>query len=449
MATIRIVRLVTDISEEGLCPIYLRVSDRQGREHFFTGFYTNRQNENKFDDSKDGSLFAQGRGVSYLVDYKNESGKWEQMKNKDANEALSEMLKRAKAILDRYNAGHISWTMDMFREEFQNKPKRNTFLDYANDIIKTEYRDKGHYKQADILEDAINSLSKFDPHLNKRLFQDINAAYIGKYVDHCKSSGNKPNTISIRLRAIRRTLNLAIRDGIGCKDSYPFSKDNDSNKVSIPQTEINKADQYLTLDSLKKLANTTFDNYVLERTKHLFLFSLHTRGMNWKDMALLTDSNFYSATVVDEETLEESEVTMIGYGRSKTKTKYDIQVTPAIQEELNWFKENSVLYGEYVLPIISKDIKPENLDDYLRQVRKRFNASLKQIATALELPESQRNITIYSARHSFAMSMRSNGKDIELISQALGHKSLSTTKHYLEKFSTTKMAKETSLDLSL
>jgi integrase len=74
---------------------------------------------------------------------------------------------------------------------------------------------------------------------------------------------------------------------------------------------------------------------------------------------------------------------------------------------------------------------------------------LKKLAAVLELPESQQDLTIYTARHSFAMAMQNQDKPVEIISQALGHQSVETTKHYLEKFSTTRMAKETDIDLSM
>lgn len=46
------------------------------------------------------------------------------------------------------------------------------------------------------------------------------------------------------------------------------------------------------------------------------------------------------------------------------------------------------------------------------------------------------------------MTMLNLDKSIEVISQALGHQSVETTKHYLAKFSSSKMAKETDIDLS-
>lgn len=115
---------------------------------------------------------------------------------------------------------------------------------------------------------------------------------------------------------------------------------------------------------------------------------------------------------------------------------------------MDWFAENTLLYEDYVLPIISVQTSPETLDMYLAKIRQRFNHSLRKIAEILEFPESQQNITSYTARHSFAMTMQNLDKPVEIISQAQGHQSVETTKHYLAKFSSTKMAKETDIDLS-
>lgn len=164
-------------------------------------------------------------------------------------------------------------------------------------------------------------------------------------------------------------------------------------------------------------------------------------------MATLTKDNLYQATVTDTSTKQSRQVTMLQYKRSKTKGEFDIQVTPNIQRELDWFKGNTPLFEDYLLPIISVKTTPEKMGGYIHQVRKRFNRSLKQLAKEVGLPESQQKISIYSARHSFAMTLQDKGKSVEIISQALGHQSVETTKHYLAKFSTTKMADETDIDL--
>lgn len=294
----------------------------------------------------------------------------------------------------------------------------------------------------------IQSLKNFDKQFDSRAFQDINVDYINKYIAHCSKKGNSDTTLKIRLGEIRRIFNIAIREGVAAQELYPFSKNKEDGKVRIPKTSPTKTDQYLSLESMKILANTPMKNHVLERTRHLFLFSFYCRGMNWKDMALLTKSSFFPILVTDDETKKTSEVTMMEYRRSKTKGEFVIQVTPNIQKELDWFTENTLLYEDHVIPIISVPTTPETLDMYLAKVRQRFNHSLRKLAKELGFPESQQKITSYTARHSFAMTMLNLDKSVEIISQALGHQSVETTKHYLAKFSSSKMAKETDIDLS-
>ena len=288
----------------------------------------------------------------------------------------------------------------------------------------------------------------YDKDFGKKAFQDINVKYLNGYIVHSEKKGNSSSTISIRLREIRRIFNIAIRDKVITSQLYPFSSGKEDGKVKIPKTELSKTDQYLPLESMKLLVGTPSENPRLERTRHLFLFSYYSRGINWKDMALLTSNSFYKVTVTDETTKKSKEVTVMQYHRSKTRGEFDIQVNQSIQRELDWFKNNTPLFKDYALPIISLEVAPEKLDEYLMQVRKRFNRSLKALAKELGLPESQQNISIYTARHSFAMTLQNKGKSVEIISQALGHQSVETTKHYLAKFSTTRMAEETDIDLS-
>ena len=430
---------------DGKYPVLLCISDRGKRAYFTTGFSST---EKEFDASREGGRFTQGKGIKkFFVDRKEEDGSIKSYSNSEANDKLAALESRAKEILRKYNDEHISWGFDQFRADFVNAPKRELFLGYADDVIEKEYRAKGQYQKASIMVDAIQSFKTYDSQLAKKAFQDISPKYLEGYIAHCEKKGNGNGTISIRLREIRRIFSLAIRDKIISPELYPFSSGKEDGKIKLPKTELSKTDQYLTEESLKKLAKTVMTDPILERTRHLFLFSFHCRGMNWKDMAQLEKANFRLAMVTDETTKESEEVTMMQYRRSKTKGAFHIQVTSNIQRELDWFRENTGLFKDYVLPIISKDIEPNELDEYLKQRRKRFNHSLQKLAKELEFPESQQNITIYTARHSFAMSLQTADKPIEIISQALGHQSVETTKHYLEKFSTTRMAEETDINL--
>lgn len=445
MAKIRTI-LKSTKDADGRHAVLLMLSDRKQREYFSTGFSAT---DKEFDSSKQGGRFHQGRGVRpFYLKRKEEDGSTKVYSNKDANIILANLENRASDILKGYNEKHINWGLDQFRTDFVNAPKRELFRSFADSIIQQEYSDKGRHKSATVALEAIRSLERFDAQLDTKSFQDINVKYLTGYIAFCKKNGNSDSTIKIRLGEVRRIFNIAIREGVASQENYPFSSGKEDGKIRIPKTALSKTDQYLPMDSMKKLANTPMENHVLERTRHLFLFSYYCRGMNWKDMALLTKSSFFPLVVTDENTKEMREVTMMEYRRSKTKGEFLIQVTPNIQRELDWFSENTALYADYVLPIISVEITPEKMDMYIAKIRQRFNHSLRKIAEILEFPDSQQDISSYTARHSFAMTMQNLNKPVEIISQALGHQSVETTKHYLAKFSSTKMAKETDIDLS-
>lgn len=428
---------------DGRQQVLLRLSDQGRRCYFTTGFSAIPE---EFDE--DGGRFVQGRGIrTFNLERKEENGSTKVYTNREANDKLSELERRANSIIQQYNDDHIDWGFDMFRSDFVNAPKRELFYSYAESVIDKEYREKEHFGKAAIAEGALVSLLEYDSQLVKRSFHDISVPYLNGYIAHCKGKKQSNGTISIRLREIRRIFNIGIRDKDVSPELYPFSSGKEDGKVRIPKAELSKTDQYLPLESMMLIAQTTFENPILERTKHLFLFSYYCRGMNWRDMALLRKENLYQATVVDTAAKQNRQVTMLQYKRSKTKGEFDIQVTANIQRELDWFKANTSLFEDYLLPIISVSTAPEKLDEYLHQIRKRFNRHLKDIAKAVGLPESQQSISIYSARHSFAMTLQDKGKPVEIISQALGHQSVETTKHYLTKFSTTKMAEETDIDL--
>lgn len=440
MATISIILKKSKTNSEGEHPIILRLADSGNkRVYFSTGFNGTDKN---FDTV--GGRFFQGKGVrSFNVKRKEDGGGIKVYTNKEANDKLAEIENRARSILREYNEEHVDWSIEQFKDAFVNKPKRQFFLAYMEDCVEKEYRDRGQYSTADTVKYTIKALKRYDKNLAKKTFQEITTKYLADFESFCRKEGALTATISIRDRVIKRVFNIAIRDKVITPDIYPFSSGSDDGKYKIPQPKLTKTNEFLPTESLKKLANTTFEDFKMERDRHLFLFSFYCMGINWKDMALLEKSNFIRTTTVDGK-----EVLVMRYRRSKTQGEFEILVVPNIQKELDWFRDNTPLFKNYVLPIISVEVAPDKLPAYIAQKRKRFNRKLKEIAKALDLPESQLNVTSYHARHSFAMALQEKGRSVEIISQALGHQSVETTKHYLAKFSTTTMAEQTDIDLS-
>ena len=116
--------------------------------YFSTGFYST---EDRFDSGPDGGRFIQGKGVkSFDVERKEEGGEIRVYKNKEANDILAGLERKARLILKKYNDEHIDWGFEQFRDDYTNAPKREKFLDFARDVVEKEYRSAGHFKKANI-----------------------------------------------------------------------------------------------------------------------------------------------------------------------------------------------------------------------------------------------------------------------------------------------------------
>ena len=439
MSTIRTI-LKSSKDADGNYPVLLMLSDRGKRVYIATGFSAKRE---QFDDSKEGGRFLQGRGIRpFSVTRKEENGSIGTYTNKEANDALANLELRAANILKSYQEKNVNWSLEQFRSDFVNAPKRSTFYRFAEEVVEKDYRDREQISTANTVKYTLIALKRFDHDIEAKTFQEITSKYLEAFEAFCKKEGAVPGTISIRMRVIKRIFNIAIRDKVISRDLYPFSNGSDDGRYRPPQPKLTKTNQFLPTESLKKLATHKFSRTAFERDKHLFLFSFYCKGINWKDMALLRKSNVHRITTAEGE-----EIQVLRYCRAKTQGEFELKIDLPIQRELDWFKANTRRYSDYLLPIIAKKIAPDDLGDYLAQRRKRFNANLKKMAIELEFPESQLSLTSYHARHSFAMALLDKGKPVEIISQALGHQSVKTTKHYLAKFSTTRMAEETYIDL--
>lgn len=132
----------------------------------------------------------------------------------------------------------------------------------------------------------------------------------------------------------------------------------------------------------------------------------------------------------------EGGVEHIVYKRHKTEHSKNakfirIPVTAELRNLLLWFKENTVLISDRLLPLVSKDYNGEQLYDHLRRRLARYNDRLKEIGEELGFTEK---LTSYVSRHSMAMTLQADGVSREMISQVMGHKDLETTNTYLDSF---------------
>ena len=275
-----------------------------------------------------------------------------------------------------------------------------------------------YVKKADILQrmsirNALFSFSVFCGTCNVS-FRQITRESLRLYGQYLYENGLKLNTISTYMRMLRSIYNRGVEAG-----NAPF----------VPRLF---HEAYTGIDVCQKRALTAaelhrllFDDPRSERLRRIqdiasLLFQLC--GMSFADLAHL-----------EKSALENN---ILRYNRIKTKTPMSVEVLDSAMvkiDRLRSVRKSQPGCPDYLLDILcgDKSRKDEKAYREYQSALRWFNNSLKELARALHLKSP---VTSYTLRHSWATIAKYRGVSIEMISEALGHKSIKTTQTYLKGF---------------
>jgi integrase len=331
-------------------------------------------------------------------------------------------------IIDDFDAAGIDWTLNQFEAKFLNIEKKTGVEAYFTKTIE-ELKASNHIGNARCYANCLHILKEHNPKFDKLVFNEIDLSYINRLHNYLYNErGCALNTIRYYMKAFRAILNKARGVHEASIVTYPFGDDG----YKIKSEPTNK--RYLPSEIIEILKTKEIENFHLNLYRNIFLFSYYSQGMAFVDMANLTKSD-----IVKEEGSK-----YIKYRRQKTESKGSefiyVAISIQIQTLIDWFKSNNVLIGDYLLPIITIDgYKGEKFYQHVRDRLHRYNKNLKDLAKALEIEGI--NLTGYVSRHSYAMKLKNSDVSEDIISEALGHKDLKTTKTYLGSFAKKKISK--------
>ena len=289
------------------------------------------------------------------------------------------------------NVGKSSSVSDIFLE----------YIEYLREMKRTGYLLS--------IRQTYNSMLKFATSLDIP-FSEIDCGWLKKYETWLRKQGKSENTIGIRFRNLRMIYNIAIEKGVVKKDLYPF----DSYKVSRLHKETAK--RAIQKSDIQAVLNYSLDGKDLytKLAVHLFSFSYFMGGINFVDMAYLTEKNIVNGRLV--------------YNRKKTSKLINLPLSSESMKIIGLYKDN----GMYLFPILSAVHKTEQQKlNRLHKVITKVNRALKEIGVELGLPIK---LTTYVARHSFATVLKRAGVSTSVISESLGHSSEKITQIYLDSF---------------
>lgn len=260
------------------------------------------------------------------------------------------------------------------------------------------------------IRQTYNSLLDFNKHLDI-YFSEIDLFWLKRYETWLRKQDKSENTIGIRFRNIRMLFNLAIEMELVKPECYPFQK------YKVSKLHENTAKRALAKDEILQIINFTGrvgDKYAALAID-LFTFSYFMGGINFVDMAYLTESNIIDGRLI--------------YKRKKTSKLINL---PLQERALLVLKEYEGKNKPYLFPIFSSLHKTEQQKlNRLHKVISKVNKELKAIGKELNIPIK---LTTYVARHSYATVLKRAGVSTSIISESLGHSSEKITQIYLDSF---------------
>ena len=293
-----------------------------------------------------------------------------------------------------------------------NKSKRqHAFYAYATRLIEASRR-AGRHNTADLYRTTRNWVDRFmkgkELEMNK-----ITTGWVARFAVYLQVAGLKPNSVHTYLSNFRALFHQACRDGLVSRPILsPF-------EGVMPRKERGEA-RALAESELKEIAVLHLDEPELERVVDFGTFSFLACGIPFADLARLTADNIQGDEVV--------------YRRKKTGALIRIGITPAMRKLIEKYASAS---SRYLFPILPEE-RAVGHEEYKALLRM-YNRSLKEIGRSLSTPV---RLTSYTFRHSWATNAYRKHVPLSVISQALGHTSEQTTRHYLSALDQSELNRE-------
>lgn len=267
------------------------------------------------------------------------------------------------------------------------------------------------------IQQTYNSLIKFNRHLDIP-FSEMDYNWLRRYETLLRKQGKSENTIGIRFRTIRMIFNLAIEMEVVKPEYYPFKK------FKVSKLHQDTAKRAITKDDVQAIINypTAGKGFYVCLAIDLFTFSYFMGGINFVDIAFLTERN-----VIDNRLI---------YTRKKTGKLINLPLQERAALLLKRYKDKS---KPYLFPILSDFHKTEQQRlNRLHKVITKVNTVLKSLGEELNIPVK---LTTYVARHSYATILKRAGVPTSIICESLGHSSEKVTQVYLDSFENSQIDK--------
>lgn len=240
-------------------------------------------------------------------------------------------------------------------------------------------------------------------------FQDFSAEIVKDFEIYIRNKQCSWNTVATYIKVLKATYNRAIECGAAIYKPRLFA--------NVHTTTDNRRKRALNADEIGALIAD--DKETKSKTdfhvRHIFKLMFLLRGIPFVDLAYLRKSDVCDGYIM--------------YHRRKTKRAMTVKLTAEATMLVNELSASTPLNSPYLFPFI---LSPEGSE----AAYKEYQCALRQINHKLQSlsQDMPTHLSTYTARHTWATMAYYCEIHQGIISEAMGHSSISVTETYLKPF---------------
>ncbi|MEM6783499.1 MAG: site-specific integrase [Bacteroidota bacterium] len=399
MATVTPVLRTDKRDKRGRCPIWLRLSDRDGTRYLSLG-----EKVLPFQWNKKKRRVRKGHPDADLL-----------------NELIAARLTEARAEILRLKIARTYATADHLKDALAEDQAADFFEATRAHLADLEKR--GQVARLRRLRAVLGKLERFAG--SPLPFDRITTALLTDFETHCLTElGNKQSSVATNLRDLRALYNHAVKRGLADEANSPFRHFTIKKGARPERAKLSYA-EIQAIEALDLEAET-----LIWHVRNYFLFAFYCAGIRFSDVATMTQGRVIGGT--DEAGNPTAD--RLQFRASKTKKVQSVKITPPARRILDRADGDAKRDPEaFVFPMLDGyDLStPAKLLSARGSQNALVNKYLKKIAEAAGIETA---LSFHIARHSFADVARTSGWSIYDIKNALQHGGIEETERYLKGF---------------